>query len=285
MSVGDDYHALLARHDAARLRQRLLGAAAAIPSQRREAPYDGAADQQVILRYLDLVTPFEDLVADLYNAMFTRRPYLRAMFPESMDFQQDQLASSFAFLVDHLDRPHEITEMFSRLGRGHRKLGVRPAQYEAFAEALREALRHRAGSQWVAEAEDAWMRMLGLAIKAMVGGAESALTEPAAWQATVTHHQMHAPDAALIRVLPHEPYPCVAGQFASLSSPLIEQAWRTYQIVAVNQPEGSLDFRIRCAGLGDVDDALVLHTRVGDVVRLGYAHDGTAFQRGAFAGD
>ncbi|KPC75034.1 flavohemoprotein, partial [Streptomyces sp. NRRL F-6602] len=101
--------------------------------------YDGAADQRVIRAHLGLVGPFEELITQLYEVLFTRHPALRGLFPGEMAFQEAHLAQAFRYLLDRLDRPEEIAETFSRLGRDHRKLGVRPAQYAAFEEALRAA--------------------------------------------------------------------------------------------------------------------------------------------------
>ncbi|MFJ2568781.1 flavohemoprotein, partial [Streptomyces sp. NPDC087568] len=117
MSAGDgNYHALLARHDAMRLRRQMLSSGA-FPGAgggsglRGPAgqPYDGVADQRTIMRDLDLVAPFEELIAHLYQALFTRHPSLRSLFPAEMAFQQAHLARAFWYLLEHLDRPEQIT--------------------------------------------------------------------------------------------------------------------------------------------------------------------------------
>ncbi|MGW2895420.1 hypothetical protein ACWDAO_12570 [Streptomyces sp. NPDC001212] len=69
------YHALLARHDAMRLRRQMLSSGGFPGADGCSAdglrgpagqPYDGSADQQTIMRDLDLVAPFEELIAHLY---------------------------------------------------------------------------------------------------------------------------------------------------------------------------------------------------------------------------
>ncbi|WP_030025351.1 globin domain-containing protein, partial [Streptomyces monomycini] len=220
-TVNDDYHALLARHEAMRLRRRILsprperedaaqerptyggqpagpngpsgspralgrpaihsgnvsGAAGRYPSDAYADAcadsYDGAADQRVITEYLELVTPFGELITHLYEAMFRRWPYLRSLFPESMEFQRAHLARAFWYLIENLHRPDDIAEVFGRLGRDHRKLGVRPVHFEAFEAALCEALRRTAGPRWAEAVEQAWVRMLRFAVAAMVSGAEA----------------------------------------------------------------------------------------------------------------
>ncbi|GGX93497.1 globin domain-containing protein [Streptomyces hiroshimensis] len=281
-TVNDSYHSLLARHDAMRLRRRLLspgarqaaegaGAETGAPPQR---PYDGAsgaADQRVITDHLELVTPFGDLIAHLYDAMFAHWPYLRRLFPESMEFQRTHLEGIFRYLIENLHDPDEVASVFTRLGRDHRKLGVRRAHYRAFEAALCEALRRTAGPRWNETMERAWVRMLRFAVAAMVEGAEAALAEPPAWQATVTGHDLRRADLAVLRVRTHEPYPYRAGQYASVASPLLPQAWRQYSLACAPRPDGELEFHVRLTGRGGVSEALVAGTRVGDTLRLGPA--------------
>ncbi|MCX4967491.1 globin domain-containing protein [Streptomyces sp. NBC_00654] len=267
----EDYHALLARHDAMRLRRRILApAGSSAEPWSAEAPqaYDGSADQLLISDSLALVSPLEELVAELYLLLFERHPYLRSLFPESMAFQQVHLVGIFRYLISNLHRTEEMIGVFGQLGRDHRKLGVRPAHFEAFEAALLEALRVRAGVRWTRALEHAWLRMLRLAVSAMVRGADEAIAEPPSWDATVTSHELRAPDLAVLRVRPHQPYAFEAGQYASLESPLLEQAWRSYYLARAPHPDGELEFHVRARGAGGVSDALVHGTRVRGAVRL-----------------
>lgn len=273
---GNDYYALLARHDAMRLRRQLLApggapAPAADAGPAPATPYCDEADRRLILGHLDLVTPFEELITPLYEVMFRRHPYLRSMFPESMAFQRAHLAQAFQYLTDHLDRPEEVVATFTRLGRDHRKLGVRRAHYATFEDALREALRLRAGRRWSVELERAWLRMLRSAVDAMVAGADAALTEPPYWHATVVRHDLRRPDLAVLRVRTHEPYPYRAGQYGALESPLLPHAWRQYSMACAPRADNIVEFHVRRTGPDGVSEALVDRTRVGDTLRLGPA--------------
>jgi NAD(P)H-flavin reductase len=185
-----------------------------------------------------------------------------------MAFQQAHLAGIFRYLIGNLHRTDEMIGVFRQLGRDHRKLGVRPAHFEAFEAALIEALRVRAGARWTHAVEQAWLRMLRLAVSAMVRGADEAISEPPSWEATVTSHELRTPDLAVLRVRPHQPYPFEAGQYASLESPLLEQAWRPYYLARAPHPDGELEFHVRARGAGGVSDALVHGTREGGAVRL-----------------
>ncbi|MFE6667881.1 globin domain-containing protein [Streptomyces sp. NPDC057697] len=267
----EDYHALLARHDAMRLRRRMLapsGSRAGEWSAEAPQPYDGTADQLLISDSLFLVDPLEELIAELYRILFERHPYLRSLFPESMAFQRAHLAQIFRHLIGNLHRTDEMIGVFAQLGRDHRKLGVRPAHFEAFEAALIEALRVRGGVRWTRPMEQAWLRMLRLAVSAMVRGADEAIAEPPSWEATVTSHELRAPGLAVLRVRPHQPYAFEAGQYASLESPLLEQAWRPYYLARAPHPDGELEFHVRAHGADGVSDALVHGTREGGAVRL-----------------
>ncbi|WP_030699015.1 globin domain-containing protein [Streptomyces albidoflavus] len=264
------YHALLARHDAMRLRRRMLSPGDGAGARRAAGEaYDGAADQRVVRAHLELVGPFEELITQLYEVLFTRHPALRGLFPGEMAFQEAHLARAFWYLLDHLDRPEEITETFTRLGRDHRKLGVRPAQYAAFEEALRAALRMRAGGRGDAGLEEAWVRMVRFGVTAMVRGAEAALHEPPFWTAAVTAHQVIGGDLAVLRVVPHETFRYEAGQYTDLQSPLLPHTWRPYYLAGEPGAGGELELHVRCTGPGGVSEALVHRTAVGDEVRLG----------------
>ncbi|ARZ68840.1 flavohemoprotein [Streptomyces albireticuli] len=275
-TVDAQYHALLARHDAMRLRRQLLSpdrrpesGGGTRPARVAHPSYDGAADQELILRHLHLATPFDVLIAHLYEAMFAHHPYLRSLFPSSMEFQRKHLEAIFRYLIENLHRSDEVAREFTRLGRDHRKLGVRPVHYETFESALCEALRRTAGTAWHRELEGAWVRMLRFAVGAMVEGAEAALAEPPDWPATVTAHEPRRPDLAVLRVRAHEPYPYRAGQYASVASPLLPQAWRQYSLATAPRPDGELEFHVRQTCTGGVSEALVTHTAVGDTLRVG----------------
>ncbi|MFF5858230.1 globin domain-containing protein [Streptomyces sp. NPDC012751] len=272
MSANDrSYHTLLARHEAMRLRRRLLtpGSTAGAEGQPPAGePYDGGADQRTIMDHLDLVAPFEELITHLYQALFTRYPSLRSLFPASMEFQKAHLARAFSYMIEHLDRPDDITRTFTQLGRDHRKLGLLPAQYAAFEAALCTALRTQAGERWHAELERAWVRMLRLGVTAMVRGADAALHEPLCWRATVTAHQLRGPSLAVLRLRPHETFRHRAGQYVTLESARLPHTWRPYYPAGAPGQE-ELEFHVRRTGPGGVSDALVRHTSIGDEVRIG----------------
>ncbi|MGW3495822.1 globin domain-containing protein [Streptomyces sp. NPDC001020] len=274
---GAEYHALLARRDAMRLRDQMLAPSRGV--EKASAPsydaYDGAADQELIVQNLAAITPFGELIAHLYDAMFERHPYLRQLFPESMEFQKAHLERAFWYLIEHLHKPDEVTAFCTQLGRDHRKLGVQPVHFQVFESALAEGLYRCSGGRLDEGVERAWLRMVRFAAAGMVAGSNSALAEPPAWHGTVTSHQLRRPDLAVLRVRTAEPYPYRPGQYATLESPLLPHTWRPYTFAGASAVDGELEFHVRRTGPGGVSDALTLRTRVGDTLRLGPAQ-GTA---------
>ncbi|MFF1789596.1 globin domain-containing protein [Kitasatospora sp. NPDC058243] len=279
-----EYDRLIARHHAMRLRRQLLIPASPFgPDPAGSGAdayggtggpdgydgYDGAADQRLIRRDLGLLDPLSELIDHLYAVMFRRRPYLRPLFPASMEFQQAHLERILRHLVDHLHHPAELAATLRQLGRDHRKLGVRPVHYEAFEEALCAAIRHRAGARWTEEMEAAWVRMLRFAVAAMTAGADSALTEPPYWHAVVTGHERRRPDLAVLRVRTGEPYPYRAGQYGTVEHPTLPHTWRQYSIGCAPRTDNELEFHVRRTGPDGVSAALVERTAVGDRLRLG----------------
>ncbi|MFF1277758.1 globin domain-containing protein [Streptomyces marokkonensis] len=278
-----DYHSLLARQEAMRLRDRLRAPAVHAASHAspvttaaglRAVPA-GPADAEVIVRNVAQVTPFSALIEHLYDVMFERHPYLRKLFPASMEFQQAHLGRAFRYLIENLNRPDEVTAFFTRLGRDHRRLGVLPVHYEVFEEALLEALQRQARGRLGGDVTGAWLRMVRFAAAAMVRGANDSLGEPPYWSGTVTDHQRRRPDLAVLRLRPSGPYPCLPGQYARLQSPLLRHTWRPYTPAGLPGTDGELEFHIRRTGSGGVSDALVTGTGVGDTLLLGPAQGTT----------
>ncbi|MFF0297984.1 globin domain-containing protein [Kitasatospora sp. NPDC004615] len=265
-----EYDRLLARHHAMRLRRSILSPTGQSSGPRRPAvqlPEPG--DRDLIVSHLAPLLPFDALIEVLYDAMFVRRPFLRRLFPESMEFQRQHLGHMFQHLIDHLDRPVELDARLRALGADHRKLGVWPAHYEAFEESLITALRVRGGRAWTVQVEEAWTRMLRFAVAAMVAGAEGAATEPPFWHGEVVGHERRRPDLAVLRVRTGEPYPYRAGQYAALESPLLPHSWRPYSVACAPREDRVLEFHVRRTSPGGLSAALVEGTGVGDQVRVG----------------
>lgn len=282
---GNDYHSLLSLHHALRLRRHLRGATEAAPAAGNH-PNSGAArpgidaptpaswpqrrsDQRLLQESLAILDPLEDTLLKFYTALLRDRPYLRSLFPESIMAQRERLKSSFLRLIDALDRLETIVPAIEALGRDHRKFGVRPPHYTAFADALIEALRAAGGDRWCDEYEQAWLRLYWFTAKLMIDAAEQVTSEPPYTDAVVTDHERRRSDLAVVRLHTMQPYQFEAGQHTTLQSPRMPRTWRSYSMANPPSDDGLLEFHVRAKGVGGLSDVLVKDTRPGDVLRLG----------------
>ena len=232
------------------------------------------ADQQLLRESLPTVEPLAETVGYLYDALFRDNPQLRSLFPDSLQAQQERFAWSLKRLIEHLDQPDVIVPLFGELGRAHRKLGVRTVHYGPFGSAFLDALRGRAGAAWRPEHATAWRRAYDFVAQVMSTAADSDLGAPPYVRATVVHHELRRPDLAVLHVEPAEPYPYVAGQYATVESPRLPHSWRSYTIANAPAEPALLELHVRATGSGRLSDVLVHQTRGGDELRLGPARGG-----------
>ncbi|HEX6968494.1 MAG TPA: globin domain-containing protein [Micromonosporaceae bacterium] len=268
---GHDYHELLDLHHALRLR-RTIGRVQAAGKGRSAAELlatwpQRLTDQRHLRESLVLLEPLGDTLAHLYGKLFRDRPHLRALFPDSLDAQRDRLAWSFRQVADGLDQPDRLVALFDEIGQAHRKLGVRTVHYEPFGEAFIEALRIRAGAAWRPEWEHAWSRAYDFVAGVMNCAAEHTSTPPYV-KATVVGHERRGPDLAVLQVHPAQPYPYLAGQYATVESPYLPHTWRSYSIANRPSEDGLLEFHVRATGGNRLSDVLVHKVAPGDVLRL-----------------
>ncbi|MFA1544155.1 globin domain-containing protein [Actinomadura monticuli] len=207
-----------------------------------------------------------------YARLFAAEPQLRALFPPAMGHQHDRFFHALLRIVCHQDNPGELAGHLGRLGRGHRKYGVRPEHYAAVGAALTATLRVFAADAWSAETEDAWTAAYRHAADTMIGAAErDAAQAPPWWAAEVTAHDRRAPDLAVVTLRPERPLPFSAGQHLSVQTARWPRMWRRYSIANAPRPDGTLRLHVRARPGGWVSGALVRFTAPGDTMLLGPA--------------
>ncbi|GAB2964197.1 FAD-binding oxidoreductase [Micromonospora polyrhachis] len=270
----NDYHSLLGLHHSMLLRRSMRGGGRGIgdPAERSAMLLDGwpqrLSDQRMMQDSLSIVEPFGDTLMYVYTVLFRDSPHLRSLFPDSIVAQRDQLSASMRRLIGDLHRPDVVVPYFQQLGQAHRRLGVRAAHFQPFGDALLEALRTRAGGAWRSAYDQAWQRAYHFVTRVMSDAAQAALSAPPYVTATVVHHQQAGPDLAVIRVRPAQPYPYVAGQYATIESPYLPHNWRCYSMADPPGPDNMVEFHVRATGAGRLSDVLVNKVTVGDELRL-----------------
>lgn len=205
-----------------------------------------------------------------YASMFVEAPHLRAMFPAAMDAQRDRLFRALTGAVAHLGQIEHFEAFMGRLGRDHRKYGVRPEHYAVLGRALIAALRKHLEGFWVPELEQAWEKAYAAMAEAMMRGAqEAAATQPAWWKGEIVAHERRSDDLAVLLVRTDRPYDYEPGQYASIETPYRPRSWRTYSMATAPSADGLLEFHVRALPHGWVSGPLVWRAQVGDQLRIG----------------
>ncbi|WP_193501486.1 globin domain-containing protein [Streptomyces coeruleorubidus] len=241
------------------------GPAASAPA--REA----SPDAVLIRRAMAEVTPVADKVTSYFYALlFVRHPDLRSLFPAAMDTQRDRLLRALLTAAEHIDNTDVLVDYLQNLGRGHRKYGTRAEHYPAVGECLIGAVSKYAAGVWDEEMEAAWIRTYTTISQIMIDAAAAdELRAPAWWYAEIVTHDLRTPDVAVVTVRPDQPYPFLAGQYASLETPWWPRIWRHYSFASAPRSDGLLSFHVKAVPAGWVSNALVHRARPGDIVRLG----------------
>ncbi|MFD3308024.1 globin domain-containing protein [Streptomyces sp. NPDC058694] len=241
-------------------------AAIAVPAPAQAA----SPDAVLIRRTMAEVGPVADKVTSYFYALlFVRHPELRQLFPAAMDTQRDRLLRALLTAAEHIDNTEVLVAYLKNLGRGHRKYGTRPEHYPAVGECLIGSLS-RFATVWDEETEAAWVRAYTTISQVMIDAAAAdELRAPAWWHGEVISHDLRTPDVAVITVRPDQPYPFLAGQYASLETPWWPRIWRHYSFASAPRSDGLLSFHVKAIPAGWVSNALVHRARPGDVVRLG----------------
>ncbi|MFE5037734.1 globin domain-containing protein [Streptomyces sp. NPDC056683] len=245
-----------------------------VPPQRSTQQSQDASPDAVRIRgTMGEIGPIADKVTSYFYALlFVRHPELRSLFPAAMDTQRDRLVKALLTAAEHIDNPPVLVEYLQNLGRGHRKYGTRPEHYPAVGECLIGALSKYATGIWDRETEAAWVRTYTTMSQVMIDAAATdELRAPAWWHAEVVAHDLRTADVAVLTLRPDQPYPFLAGQYASLETPWWPRVWRHYSFASAPRSDGLLTFHVKAVPAGWVSNSLVHRARPGDVVRLGPA--------------
>jgi NAD(P)H-flavin reductase/hemoglobin-like flavoprotein len=218
-----------------------------------------------------LLEPVADAaMAYFYGQLFAMDTEIAAMFPAGLDDQRKRVFRALTRIAAGQDDPARLAVYLERLGRAHRKDGVREKHYEAFRRALLATFRKFAGEQWDDQARQAWENAFDHAASVMTAAAtRDAEHTPAWWIATVTKTESRAPGIAVLTLMPDQPLEFLPGQHVSVQTLHWPRQWRTYSIANAPRPDGTLTLHVRATHGGMVSNALVHRVKAGDPLILG----------------
>ena len=148
-----------------------------------------------------------------------------------MHDHMERVFDALARIVWHIDNPDSLIDYLSRLGRGHRKFGVKERHYEPFLTVLAETVRHFNGHNWTAKTQAAWDAALGRVSSAMLAAAErDAALQPPWWVGEVVQHDQRRPDLAVLTIKPDQPLHYTPGQYVAVQVPRWPRVWRNFSI-------------------------------------------------------
>lgn len=203
-----------------------------------------------------------------YGQLFAMDAEIAAMFPAALDSQRRKLFHALRRIAQDQDDPAALAAYLERLGRAHRKNGIRDKHFAVFRRALLATMRQFCGEAWTETAEAAWAAGFDAAARIML---KAACDEPgpAWWICTVIRSEARAPGVAVLTLLPDEPLRFLPGQHVSVQTLHWPRLWRSYSIANAPRPDGTITLHVRAAEGGMVSHALVHHVKAGDPLVLG----------------
>lgn len=126
--------------------------------------------------YGRLAPALDRIAREFLELSLAADPSLRPLFPESLSRPAQQVIASFALVWKNLDRLAVLEEPLMELGRRNAELGIKPAHYPVFRDALLTAIQHASGDAWPDRARDAWTEVInGIGAVMLKGAARAAL--------------------------------------------------------------------------------------------------------------
>jgi NAD(P)H-flavin reductase len=177
-----------------------------------------------------------------------------------------------ARLISSLHDPRETDLLLDRLGRDHRKFGVKDTHYEPFFEALLATIEQVSGPAWTETSSRAWHVVLGhFATSMRLAAADDARRQPAWWIGEIVQHDRRTPTIAVLTIRPDRPLGYQPGQYISVQVAKWPRLWRRYSIANAPRENGLIDIHVRAIPGGMVSTALVNHSGTGDTLTLAAA--------------
>jgi NAD(P)H-flavin reductase/hemoglobin-like flavoprotein len=234
------------------------------------------ADRQAVMdSFARFAVSQEFAMEYLYARLFAANPELRSLFPLSMEQTRATTFAMLTRLVSSLRDPRETDRLLDRLGRDHRKFGVKDAHYPPLFDALLATVEEVSGGALTDEASCAWREVLAYFATSMrSAAADDAKTQPAWWIGEIVQHDRRTPTIAVMTIRPDRPLSYQAGQYIAVQVAKWPRLWRRYSIANAPRENGLIDLHVRAIPGGMVSTALVSHSGTGDTLTLAAARGG-----------
>jgi hemoglobin-like flavoprotein len=109
--------------------------------------------------------PVGDLapINEFYRRLFELAPEARSLFQLDMNLQAKKFSDTLAWVVEHLEHPHDLCQELRALGVRHSGYGVKIDQYAPVGSALTWMFQRTLGDRFTAEMEEAWLEFYAFA--------------------------------------------------------------------------------------------------------------------------
>ncbi len=228
---------------------------------------------RVLQAALDPQAGSDELIRRLYNRWFALDAQVRDLFPPELDHQRAAFGQAMHWVFGEFvaQRAQSPVAFLAQLGRDHRKYGVTQQHYDSMRRAWYAEMRSHLIDEWTADVDDAAVQAINL-ITGIMSGAADAEDGPAWWEGSVLEHHRVSRDLAVVRLHLDRPMPYHPGQYVNVQIPQWPRRWRYLSPAMPADPEGFIEFHVRCVLGGMVSNSMVAETRPGDRWRLSSPH-------------
>lgn len=98
-----------------------------------------------------------EMVERFYDRLFRLAPYTRSYFTGDMEVQRVKFLQLLTLSLRTLEEPEAFRETMGWLGRRHREVGIREADFAPVGEALIGTLAETLGDRFESDTRDAWL--------------------------------------------------------------------------------------------------------------------------------
>uniref|UniRef100_UPI0018E9EF28 globin domain-containing protein n=1 Tax=Anaplasma marginale TaxID=770 RepID=UPI0018E9EF28 len=129
---------------------------------------------EILEKTFDTIRPNgQEFAKSFYQNLFIKYPEVEPLFDNvALEQQEKKLLLSLVLVVDNLKNFTYLKNMLRNLGERHLQYDVISDHYPLVGELLLETLEQYLGSDWTAEAKQAWTEAYGVMVNLMLEGAK-----------------------------------------------------------------------------------------------------------------